>query len=104
MKEHTARLEAFAEDEEVYFLPPRSFLKRYSLLVEATYLTRQPEPEVKHWMKRGGVKLPVRNYQAYKALRRVDKWLYRLDSQMSSYMNKGWMIQDPDIRGYNGEA
>ena len=90
------------EDDEVYFLPPRAFLKQYSLLVEAVYLTKQPEPEVKHWMKRGGAKLPVRNYQAYKALRRIDKWLYRLDSQMSGYMNEDRMVRDPDGSRWDG--
>ena len=75
------------EDDEIYFLPPRSFLKQYSLLVEAVYLTRQPEPEVKHWMKRGGVRLPVRNYAAYRRLRQADQKLYEMGSGISSFMN-----------------
>ena len=100
-----AMISAFEEDDEVYFLPPRSFLKQYSLLVEAVYLTKQPEPEVKHWMKRGGSKVPVRNYRAYRSLRRIDKWLYKLDGQIANYFRyPDYEIPDPERRERGKEA
>jgi len=77
------------EDDEVYFLPPKTFLKQYSLLVEAVYMTSQPKPEVpddkKHSMMKAGFKLPVRNYRAYKSLRRMDKWLSRHSHQIINF-------------------
>ena len=75
-------------EDEIYFLPPKDFLAYYSLLVEAVYLTKQVEPEVKHWIRRGGVKLPVRNYLAYRKLRQVDQRLYELKYGIAQMLNE----------------
>ena len=74
---------------EMYFLPPESFLEYYSLLVEACYLTRRPEPEVKTGeLRRGGFRIPIRDWQAYKKLKQVDKSLYRLRYDIAKWLNE----------------
>jgi hypothetical protein len=64
--------------EALRFMPPESFLTAYSLLVEAVYLTRMPSPEVQvmHKIRRKGMEIPVRNYRAYRYLRKIDQRLY----------------------------
>ncbi len=71
------------------FLPPQSFLAYYSLLVEAVFLTRQPEPETKaHKLRRHGAEIPVRNYQAYDMLREVDGQLHRVKRRIIEFLNR----------------
>ena len=76
-------------DKEIVFLPPESFLRYYSLLVEAVYTTKQPEPEVRtHELRKGGARIPVRNYRAYGELRRIDKRLYQIKQQIMEHLNE----------------
>jgi len=74
------------------FLPPQSFLTYYSLLVEAVYTTRFPAPEVKHFMRRWGLRIPVRDYRAYRMLRQVDQRLYEL-----SHCIRGFLSGEEDV-------
>lgn len=74
--------------EALRFLPPRSFLATYSLLVEAVYLTRFPSPEARtHTLRRRGAQIPVRNYRAYRQLRRIDQRLYELGRAIRAHLN-----------------
>jgi len=83
------RIASFSEPtKEINFLPPESFLVYYSLLVEAVYLTRQPEPEVKQWIKRSGFRIPVRNYRAYRKLRQIDQRLYEAKYEIVQYLGE----------------
>ncbi|MDY6796975.1 MAG: hypothetical protein SWK76_17085 [Actinomycetota bacterium] len=71
------------------FLPPESFCSYYGLLLEAVYLTKQPEPEVKtHEMRRRGARWPVRNYGAYKKLRKIDQSLYDLKREIYGFLSR----------------
>lgn len=73
------------------FLPPESFLEKYNLLIYLIYLADIPDPEVrtegKHWLRRGGAKIPVRNYEAYRLMRSIDKVLYDQARRMEKYFN-----------------
>ena len=63
------RRELAKKEECMAFLPPESFLSYYALLVEAVYLTKQPEPEVKtHQLRRQGSQIPVRNYKLFRLI------------------------------------
>lgn len=75
-------------DAEIVFLPPESFLRYYSLLVEAVYLTKQPEPEVKTQLRRGGVRIPVRNYRALDRLLAMDRRLYNIKREILEYLSE----------------
>jgi len=59
------------------FLPPESFLNWYEELVHQVYLHDDgEEQEPRHYLKRRGAKIPVRDYKAYNLLRSVDRQLY----------------------------
>lgn len=79
------------KEDALRFLPPESFQVQYSLLVEAVYLTRQPEPEVKpaRVMRRQGQEIPVRNYKAYDQLREIDKQLYGIKRRIVEFLSAG---------------
>ena len=82
------RRELAKKEECMAFLPPESFLSYYALLVEAVYLTKQPEPEVKtHQLRRQGSQIPVRNYKAYRKLKQVDQALYGLKRSIYGFLN-----------------
>lgn len=70
------------------FLPPESFCLYYGLLVEAIYLTKQPEPEVKtHELRRWGSRVPIRNWTAYRFKRRVDKRLSKIKGDIYDFLD-----------------
>lgn len=76
--------------EAMRFLPPESFLSMYGLLVESAYLTRHPRPEARtHYVMRRGSKWPVKNYRAYKELRRIDQRLYELGRKIIRFLEDG---------------
>jgi len=77
--------------EALRFLPPEKFLTAYGLLVEAVYLTRMPGPEVKalHRLRRRGTEIPVRNYRAYRFLRKVDQRLYEETARIYRFLEGG---------------
>lgn len=83
------RLATFSRpDSEILFLPPESFLRYYSLLVEAVYMTKQPEPEVRTGeIRKGGMRIPVRNFRAFTELKRVDSRLYGIKRWIVEYLN-----------------
>ena len=57
------------------FLPPDSFLQRYDELVHMVYMHKDEVggEEPRHYMKKGGRKFPVRDYDAYNLLKQIDQ-------------------------------
>jgi len=75
------------------FLPPDSFLEMYDLLVYAVYQASKPTQTTpaKHVIKKGGASIPVRNYAAYRKLRRIDQRMYDLAREIREFL-----YYDPD--------
>ena len=69
------------------FLPPRSFVEAYSLLVEHVYLLRLEPQESPHKMRRRGTTIPVRNYRAYQKLRRTDGKLRDMAREIYDFLD-----------------
>lgn len=74
--------------EIMVFLPPERFLIYYGLLVEAVFMTSQPEPEVRtRYLRRGGRNIPIRNWKARQKLSDVDQKLYELRDSIDCFLN-----------------
>jgi len=69
------------------FLPPESFLNWYEELIYHIYLHNdREEHETRHYLKRRGAKIPVRDYDAYNLLRSVDKELYAQRRRIEKFL------------------
>jgi len=86
----TDKLQVVRADDRELFLPPQFFLEAYSLLVEHVYLSRKPasEGEPLHKLRRRGVTIPVRDYRAYRKLRRVDGELRELAHKILGFLDE----------------
>ena len=67
------------------FHVPESVEAWYDLLVKLCYDGDRPDPEVKHFMRRGGKKIPIRDYDSYRLLKSIDKVMYDQSRRICRY-------------------